>query len=99
MEGIGPGLALADATGKPRVSLAVLKSDPNLWLTDDKGKQRFAMILDSNGPNLRLSDDEGFETSIGSTDLVTPATGETHKTSAASLVMFDKEKNVIWRAP
>jgi hypothetical protein len=31
--------------------------------------------------------------------MVTPRTGETHKTSAASLVLFDKDKNVIWKAP
>jgi hypothetical protein len=28
-----------------------------------------------------------------------PGTGESHKTSAASLVMFDKDGKIIWRAP
>lgn len=44
-------------------------------------------------------DESGFSATVGRTDLVTPRTGETHKTSAASLVLFDKDKNVIWRAP
>jgi hypothetical protein len=35
----------------------------------------------------------------GGTDMQTPTTGETHKTSAASLVMSDKDGKVIWRAP
>jgi len=36
---------------------------------------------------------------IGSTGLMTPLTGESHKTSAASLVMSGKDGKVIWRAP
>jgi hypothetical protein len=48
---------------------------------------------------LRVFDSQGFEAQLGVTDLVTPSTGETHKTSAASLVLFDKGKNVIWKAP
>jgi len=44
-------------------------------------------------------DGEGFEAILGKADLVTPRTGEKHSTSAASLVLFDKSKNVIWQAP
>jgi hypothetical protein len=57
----------------------------------------FRTILD--GDALRLSDPQGFSASFGVTDLITPSTGETHKTSAASLVLFDKKKSVIWKAP
>ena len=39
------------------------------------------------------------KTVIGSIDLETPRTGETHKTSAASVVLFDKDKQVVWQAP
>jgi hypothetical protein len=46
-----------------------------------------------------VTDADGFEATLGVSDLVTPRTGETHKTSAASLVLFDKDKHVIWRAP
>ncbi len=41
---------------------------------------------------------EGFQTVLGGTDLETPRTGETHKTSAASVVLFDKDKIVLWQA-
>jgi hypothetical protein len=51
----------------------------------------------SNG--LFVTDEQGFKAAIGTQNLVTPGTGETHKTSAASLALFDKDKNVIWRAP
>jgi hypothetical protein len=95
----GPSLDFGDATGKLRATFALFGDGPRLWLLDDKQKERFAMGVNPNGPHLTMSDDRGFQTTIGSTDLVTPYTGESHKTSAASLVMFDKEKNVIWRAP
>jgi len=56
-------------------------------------------FMGNSGPQLSLYDREGFQTTIGTTDLVTPRTGETHKTSAASAVMFDKDGNVLWQAP
>lgn len=49
--------------------------------------------------HLFVSDDQGFSADLGVDDLVTPRTGETHKTSAASLVLFDKGDHVIWKAP
>jgi hypothetical protein len=42
---------------------------------------------------------QGFEAQLGVSDLVTSRTVETHKTFGASLVLFDKAKNVIWKAP
>jgi hypothetical protein len=51
------------------------------------------------GGEIKVSDNQGFNATLGITDLVTPRTGESHKTSAASLVMFDKNKSVIWKAP
>jgi hypothetical protein len=49
--------------------------------------------------NLNLQDQDGFLATLGVTNIVTPRTGETHSTSAASLVLFDKNKSVIWKAP
>jgi hypothetical protein len=46
-----------------------------------------------------LFDEQGFEATLGRRALATPRTGETQMRSAASLVMFDKNKNVIWKAP
>jgi hypothetical protein len=46
-----------------------------------------------------LFDEQGYELALGRRALVTPRTGETQMRSAASLVMFDKNKNVIWKAP
>jgi len=49
--------------------------------------------------SVSLFDEQGFEATLGRTALVTARTGEKQMTSAASLVLFDKNKNVIWKAP
>ncbi len=48
---------------------------------------------------LKLVDKEGFSATLGVGNLGNSRTGETRKTSAASLVLFDKNKKVIWEAP
>jgi hypothetical protein len=104
----GGSLAVADAQGTTRVNI----SSTAILL---KGNERESLYLDptavgftsSNGivkttlgqAQLHLTDDQGFSASLGLAELVTPRTGEVHKTSAASLVLFDKDKNVIWKAP
>ncbi len=51
------------------------------------------------GPDLELTDSQGYTANIGITRLVTPATGETHRTSAASVVLLGKGGKVLWSAP
>ena len=70
---------------------------PDTLLMGSAAEQTSRMELGRGG--LRVTDVQGFSASFGVTDLVTPRTGETHKTSAASLVLFDNEKKVIWKAP
>jgi hypothetical protein len=55
--------------------------------------------VDQDGTYVNLRDRGGFQAALGSTDLEVPRTGETRKTSAASLVMFAKDGKAIWRAP
>jgi len=78
------------------LALGGMNLKTTLWLSTGR---RNPLLEESDTPTLSISDSKGFETIIGSTDLVTPSTGETHKTSAASVVLFDKDKNVIWQAP
>jgi hypothetical protein len=55
----------------------------------------------SGEPTITLSDPRDFRMDLGDTETVTPSTGETHQTSAASIVMFGngKKHHVIWQAP
>lgn len=82
------------------VVLGFIKGQPALMLSGANGEVA-AMGAFSHGPNLTLADSEGYATQIGTTDLNTPKTGETHRTSAASIVMLgnDKGHHVIWEAP
>jgi hypothetical protein len=41
---------------------------------------------------LNVFDEQGFSATFGVQSLVTPKTGETHRASAASLVLFNKDK-------
>lgn len=50
-------------------------------------------------PNLTLKDSQGFESRLGVSSTETTRTGESHKTSAASLVFFDKDGKVIEKFP
>ena len=76
-----------------------------LQLLDAHGKSQIILELgevesDSVAANrVLVHDTDGFAATLGVTDLLTSRTGEKHKTSAASLILFDKEKNVLWRAP
>jgi len=106
-------LALFDAQGRDRGIFSVNSTGGSLLLIDSERtlKQVFLQpgsVATSDGQgfwatleagHLKVSDREGFAATLGTEDLVTPHTGETHKTSAASLVLFDKDKNVLWRAP
>lgn len=96
-----PSLQLYDPQGKVQAALGVTTDGPGLALTDANGKAQSLLEAGSLKVwgSLNVFDGEGFQTTIGSADLTTPRTGETHKTSAASVVLFDKEKKVLWKAP
>lgn len=83
----------------PEASLWLKDSQVGLSLESPDRKGSVELRASNEGINLTLKDSKGFSSVIGITPLVTPTTGETHKTSAASFVMFDKDGNGIWRAP
>ncbi len=68
-------------------------------LTKNRTYSPISLMVDSSGPVIVVRDETGFFSSIGVTDLLNPKTGETSKTSAASIVMFDKERAAVWKAP
>ncbi len=101
----GAYLRLSDVTGSATTLLrenAVLVRRGSVLIEDgalvahSEDTKATAIVA---GGSIEASDEQGFLARLGTGELVTPKTGETHKTSAAALVLFDKEKNVIWRAP
>ncbi len=104
--GIGmPGLTVYDFAGRARAEFLLVLDATALFLRDDKGVVKTglkegAIVADQiNAGHVQTLDADGFQAILGTADLVTPRTGEKHTTSAASLVFFDKSKNVIWKAP
>jgi hypothetical protein len=98
VEKTGPYLILHQAPTRD-ASLSVAGHGPYLQLSGDTNKERISLGVIADAPSLALTDGEGYRTKIGSIDLTTTRTGESHKTSAASLVMFGKDGKIIWRAP
>ncbi len=88
-----PGVNLFGKGPNEQASLDLEAPGPRLYLSDQSGS------VDLEKASLEVSDEQGFSTRIGRTELETPRTGETHKTSAASIVLFDKDSKRLWSAP
>jgi hypothetical protein len=59
-----------------------------------------AFHVGSDGePVVVLYDGQGFTMKLGSAETRDTATGQTQSSSAASILMFNKKGNLIWRAP
>jgi hypothetical protein len=85
---------------KDRNGTAHLGDGSGVAITGPAGVVR--MSLDGplvGGPQIGLQDKQGYETDIGKTDLVFTNSGKKQQTSTASVVMFDRDKKVLWSAP
>ncbi|MGH8143269.1 MAG: hypothetical protein ACREU2_12220 [Steroidobacteraceae bacterium] len=96
-------ISLQGAKGVGRAAIFVGPSTgPGITLRDSEDNDRALIGVSPEGkPSIELADPEGFSMDLGVTGTITPTTGETHKTSAASITMFgnDKDHHVIWKAP
>jgi len=105
-----PALIFHDEAGNETVTFVGMEDGPGLWLSpgasrslslQDMLKQKggIGLYLGKEGPAIQIEDVNGFSTVAGKFSLITPKTGETRHTSAASLLLFDKEGKVLWSAP
>jgi hypothetical protein len=95
------GVSVFDENGRERGMLDADENGAALAFMNVKGGDDALVRAEGimvSGP-VTVSDQQGFKATLGTTDLVTPRSGETHRTSASSLVLFDKDKTVIWKAP
>jgi hypothetical protein len=74
----------------------LLPGGPSLTLS---GKGGNFVDVNSSPPSIEIQDSKGFTMALGTVDLTTPRTGGTRQTSAASIVLSDKDGNVLWSAP
>lgn len=92
------GLSLS-SPNKAGLLLQASPGGPQLILADPDAKRSIGLDLTADGPSVTLDDANGFETQIGVSNLESPTTGETSKTSAASIKLFGKDRKVLWSAP
>ena len=79
------------------LQLLLTPDSSNLMLV---GMKKGSVIsLSTVSPALSISDSEGYEATVGVNELELPKTGETHKSSAASIKLFGKDREVLWSAP
>jgi len=100
--GGSPWLALRDARGKGQAILSVLPGEgPGLALRDAQGKERIALdVLRDRNPRLALLHAQGKDRAIlGAAELEGIRTGVAERRPESSLVLFDANGTVLWRAP
>lgn len=92
---------LLDSNEKLRISLSTLRDTPELTFYDQNGKARAWLTLGSDGsPKFSLHDQAGNErATLGHAELESTRTGGVEQRPASSLVLFDKDGKVMWRAP
>jgi hypothetical protein len=84
---------------KSGLNLGVDSGDPDISLMGAEGNDGARITFGRDGPALTLRDAKGFSTTVGANQLENPATSGAHASSAASIVLLDKDKRVIWRTP
>ena len=80
------------------MNLGINSGNPSVSIVAADGQGGAAINFGKNGPSLNLQDGNGFSTLIGASQTKNP-NRQVQKTSAASIVLFDKDKKVIWKAP
>ena len=94
----GPLLLLSDPQHHASVALSVLEhAGPQFSLTGERADIQLHMGVAPDGTTLELSDKEGFTTSIGNG--VVAKNGQAKNTSAASIVLYGKQRKVLWSVP
>ncbi len=95
-----PALALLDQNGKRRAVLSTLVDGrPGLLLADQNEKGRLLLGVDTSGPSLVLRDENQNRAMLGHAALEGKTAGTVEQRPASSLVLFDKDGTVIWKAP
>ena len=95
----GPFVLLSDAQHHASINMSVLDGGGSqLALIGDRPDIQMHLGVTSSGTAFEATDKDGFGTTIGNT-VQTAKNGKTKNTSAASVVLFDKERKTLWSTP
>jgi hypothetical protein len=81
------------------MNLGLNSGDPSISLMGAEKSGAAGIIFRKNGPSLKLEDAKGYTALIGATESENAVNGQTKFTSAASVVLLDNHKKIIWKAP
>ena len=84
---------------KSGMNLGLDSGNPDISIIGAEGNGGAGITFGEYGPSLTLQDAKGFSTIVGATQLEKPVNSGAFFTSAASIVLLDKDKKVIWRTP
>ena len=94
-----PVIRLYSTKASSSVELFASESNSGLEFVGPVGQATLGLREQNAGPHLELRDKGGYSAVLGNTSLVAPRTGKTENTSAASLVLFDKDGKVLSSVP
>ena len=95
-----PQLAFFRNDGKPIGAFSIFDTGPALQLYGKDGECSVALAVSDEGPRLALGDENGKSRAVlGCTELKNESDGIVMKLPPSSLVLFDEQGNVTWRAP
>jgi hypothetical protein len=92
-------LRMYDQSNHERLSLYSSDDGATVNLIGENSEQRVQLSAGSHDSTLRLSDSKGFSAWLGNAYLQSEKKGTQKNTSAASLILFGKEGEVLWSAP
>ena len=81
------------------MNLGVDTGNPDISMAGAEGSGEARITFGDDGPTMKLEDAKGSSAILGVTKLEKPAKRAAHPPSAASLILLDKDKKVIWQTP
>ena len=95
----GPLLLLSDPQHHAGLSMSIVEGQGSqLSLIGERADIQAHIGVTPDGTSLELSDKDGFTTSIGN-GMQPAKNGQVKKTSAASIVLSNKDRKVLWSTP
>jgi hypothetical protein len=94
----GSEVSLTSDDASSGTSLEADNKGSFLTMIERQGGSAFVSATQKEA-HMGVTDSEGFSATVGSESLVTERTGEQRQRSAASMVLFGKDKKVLWSAP
>jgi hypothetical protein len=95
----GPYVLLSDPQHHAGLSMSVLEgAGSQLTLTGERPDVQAHLGVAPDGASLQVTDQDGFSANIGN-GVQTTKGGQTKKTSAGSITLFNKDRKVLWTVP